>query len=95
MRTSTSSGINYGQQQAMMILVAARMGLDPVLLDEPKAHLNGGVIRPTMGKAMEAEACRVHEQLRPDATLVATANAHAEKLMVEFGFEVEPVQLGV
>jgi len=78
--------MNYGHAQSVMIVAGERMGLNPSLAAEAKRHLEGGAVHIITAKAMEAEAVRLNEQLRHDASLIAQANGHAEQIMAEYGF---------
>lgn len=76
----------YGYGNALMILVGELMGLSPSLVDEAKKTLDGEVIHPMSGAAIEKEAVRMNDLLRISPEKIAEANAHAEKLMVQYGF---------
>ena len=79
----------YGDGNAVMILVAQRMGLEPGHVEDAKRQLEGGVIHPTVGKAMEGAAVEANNRLRHDESLIAQANIHVEHLKAEFGFAVD------
>ncbi len=76
----------YGDDQALMVLAAARMGLSPCLVDEAAKQLQGKPLHPMTGAAISQEACRMNDLLRHDASQIEQANAHVKELMVEYGF---------
>lgn len=72
--------ITYGDGNAIMILVADKMGLAPALVAEAKRLLEGCSIHPMNSAAMEREAVRVNDMLRHDAALIAQANGFAAEI---------------
>lgn len=82
--------MNYGHANAIMILVAEKMGLNPPFVDEAKNHLQGGSIQITMAKAMEDAAVRANDQMRHDVSLIDQANGFVNEIKSEYGFTVAP-----
>jgi hypothetical protein len=76
----------YGHGNAIMILVADLLGLSPALVEEAKRLLDGGEIHPMTGAAMEREAIRINGLVRENPAQINEANAHAERLKVQYGF---------
>lgn len=76
----------YGYGNALMVLVGELMGLSPSLVAEAKKTLDGEVIHPMSGAAIEKEAVRMNDLLRSSPGKISEANAHAEKLKVQYGF---------
>jgi len=85
-KSKAAGALNYGQGNAVMILVGDKMGLTPALVGEAKRHLQGGVIHVITAKAMEDAAVHINDQLRHDAALIAQANDHANEIKLEYGF---------
>ena len=83
---SLSRPRTYGDDQALMVVAAYRMGLEPGLLDDAIKQLEGKPLHPMTGAAISQEACRMNELLRHDATLIERANTHVKALMAEYGF---------
>ena len=69
----------YGDDQALMVVAAYRMGLEPGLLDDAIKQLEGKRLHPITGAAISQEACRMNELLRHDATLIERAIDTARK----------------
>ncbi len=80
----------YGHGSALMVLVGEVMGLSPSLVAEAKKTLDGEVIHPMSGAAIEKEAIRMNDLLRNSPEKIAEANAHAENLKVQYGFLAAP-----
>ena len=80
----------YGYGNALMVLVGELMGLSPALIVEAKKTLDGQVIHPMSGAAIEKEAVRMNDLLRISPEKIAEANAHAESLKVQYGFLAAP-----
>lgn len=78
-----------GDGDAIMILAAQRMGLEPIHVDDAKRHLEGGAIHPMTAAAIGNEAANVNNRLRHDAALIAKANIYAEHVKAEYGFDVD------
>lgn len=91
-----SKPITYGDGQAIMIIAAHRMGLEPGLLDDAIKQLEGKNLHPMTGAAISQEACRMNNLVRHDATLIEQANTHVKALMSEYGLSKpdtsQPVQ---
>lgn len=80
--------MTYGDGQAIIILAAEKMGLQPSLVDEAKRQLEGQGIHPMTGAAMEKEAADMNDRLRHDASLIQEANTFAEEIKVQYRFVV-------
>lgn len=80
----------YGDGNAIMVLVGQSMGFEPRYIEDAKRVLDGGVIEPRIGAAIEGEAVRMNNLARKDASLVATANRLAHELNVQYGFAAPP-----
>jgi hypothetical protein len=78
--------MTYGHGNAIMILVADRIGLGPALVAEARKHLEGSDIHAMTGAAMEKEAVALNNRIHSDALLLEQANAQAEDLKVLYGF---------
>lgn len=81
-----SKKMNYGDGNAIMILAAVQMGLNPPLVDEAKRYLEGGSIHIIIAKGMEDAAVQVNDQLRNDASLIEQANECANRIKSQYGF---------
>lgn len=82
----------YGHGNAVMVLVAEKLGLSPALVDEAKRTLNGQPIHPITGAALEQEAIRVSDMVRDQGSAVmAQANSLAERLKIQHGFVKPPL----
>ncbi|MFP3637834.1 hypothetical protein [Paraburkholderia sp. SIMBA_054] len=80
--------LTHGYGNAIMVLVADRMGLAPALVAESSRYLMGGDIHPMTGAAIEREAVAMNERLRVDAGFIAQANTYAQELAAQYGFAV-------
>ena len=78
--------LNYGQGNAVMVLVADKMGLAPVHVDDAKKLLEGRPVHPMFGAAVESEAVKANNRLRSNASLIAEANRLAVEVALEYGF---------
>ena len=78
--------MNYGQCQAIKVLAAHRMNLDPACVADATAMMQGASVHPMAAASVEREACRIHNALALDETSVRAANGHVATLMAEYGF---------
>lgn len=76
--------MNYGQGNAIMVLVAEKMGLQPALVDMAKKVLSGGVVHVMVHAAIEREAVAANNQLRTDPVLIAKANGLCAEIKQEY-----------
>jgi uncharacterized protein YwbE len=83
---SNTGKMTYGDENAIMIIAADRIGLSPALLDQAIKQLNGESIHPMTAATIETEAHRMNDLVRLDAALLARANSHAQALKVQYGF---------
>lgn len=93
-RTLKMKTITYGDGMAIMIVAAQRLGLNPGHIDTARRQLEGRAVHPIDGAAMATEAVDMNNRMRHDASLIAKANEHAERLKAEYGFtERDPEHL--
>ena len=78
--------MNYGQCQAIKVLAAHRMNLDPSYVADATAMMQGASVHPIVSASVSREACRIHNALALDETNVRVANGHVATLMAEYGF---------
>lgn len=83
--------MTYGDGNAIIILVAEKMGLAPSFVDDAKRQLGGSSVHPITGAAMEKEATSMNNGLRHDATLVAKANDYVQEIKAQYGFAMATV----
>lgn len=79
--------LEYGHGNAIMILVGAELGLSPSLVDEATRTLNGEAVHVMTGAAIETEAVRINDLVRYDPKTLAQANALAEQMKAQYGFQ--------
>lgn len=80
----SAAAMNYGQGNAIMVLVADKMGLQPGLVDEARRVLSGGVVHVMVHAAIEKEAVSANNQLRTDPALIAKANGHCAEIKQQY-----------
>ena len=83
---ATEKRMNYGQCQAIKVLAAHRMNLDPACVADATAMMLGIAVHPMAAASVEREACRIHNALALDETSVRAANGHVANLKAEYGF---------
>lgn len=76
--------MNYGQQQAVMVLAGERMGFSMVNAAIARTVLEGKPVHPMHGVAIEKEATELHNKIRTQAELVNQANKHCADLIGEY-----------
>ncbi|MDK2126696.1 hypothetical protein [Parachitinimonas caeni] len=86
--------MTYGDGQAIILLVAERMGLSPSHLEDAMRQLRREVIHPMTGAAIEKEAMRVSNSIRHDVSLVRLANDISNEFKAKFGFVPAPYMTG-
>ena len=77
--------MNYGQAQALKVLAAERLGLDPADTETAHKMLSGKPVHVMHSVRVSAEATRMHNLIRGDAGKVQAANEHVAALQREFG----------
>lgn len=78
--------MNYGQSQALKVVAAHRMGLNPSCVNNAIAILMGLPVHPMFAASVEREATRIHNELALDESRVREANGHVANVMAEYGF---------
>ncbi len=66
--------MTYGDAQALKVLAAERLGLNPSCVDIAKDQLNGKPVHPMLSAQLDKAATNAHNQIAADETLVARAN---------------------
>lgn len=77
--------MNYGQTQAVMVLVGERMGFEMPSAELSKKVLAGGTIHQMHHAAIEREAVDLNNRLRVQPDLIAQANNLSSAVISEFG----------
>jgi len=76
--------VNYGQQQAVMVLAGERLGFSISNTENARTLLEGKPLHPIYGFALEKEASTLLKQVRKKPEMLAQANKHCEDLIAEF-----------
>lgn len=89
MQTNTSVAIKslaltYGQCQALKVMVAYKMGLNPCNVTEAELLMRSGKIHSMDFASVDREASRVHNTLASSLENVAQANRIGQSLLVEY-----------
>ena len=84
-----TTNITDNDGNAIAILAAKRMGLEPKFDFSAKWWLVHMRAKPMDSLAMEAEVIRLKEQIGHDSNLSVVFNIHIEHLRVEYGFTEE------
>lgn len=82
--------MNYGQTQAVKVLVGERMGFPVTNVDDAKKVLQCGVdsVHPMVGAQISKAATDLHNQLSTQTPDVLTlANKHVTDVCAEFNLE--------
>jgi hypothetical protein len=66
--------MTYGDAQALKVLAAERLGLNPSCVDIAKDQLNGKPVHPMLSAQLDKSATDMHNKIAADETLVARAN---------------------
>lgn len=79
--------MNYGQGQAVMVLVGERMGFSMLNTKHAKQVLAGEDVHPMFQAAIEREAVDLNNRLRSQPTQIARANAIARDVTTELSLK--------
>jgi len=66
--------MTYGDAQALKVLAADRLGLEPACVDFALDQLNGKPVPPMSSARLSKVATDMHNRIAADADLVARAN---------------------
>lgn len=66
--------MTYGDAQALKVLAAERLGLDPACVDIAQDTLNGIPVHPMFSARLSSVATDMHNLIAADENLVARAN---------------------
>lgn len=77
--------MNYGQSQAVMVLVGERLGFKMANAVLAKQVLNGANVHPMRYVDLEREATELNNRIRKRSGAVAEANALSKQVMAEYG----------
>lgn len=66
--------MTYGDIQALKVLAAERLGLNPSCIEIAKDQLNGNPVHPMLSAQLSKAATDMHNKIAEDETLVARAN---------------------
>lgn len=81
--------MTYGDAQALKVLAAERMGLNPSCIQIAHDQLNGKPIHPMLSAQLGKAADEIHNQLASDENMVARANEVIKEIMTKYGFNME------
>jgi hypothetical protein len=87
-QTSEARSPTYGELQAMKILAADELGLQPSDLGTAKDLMQGRQPHAMLLARMEREAVRIHNLIRGDVRLVQRANEQMKILAARYGLSV-------
>lgn len=76
-----SNKMTYGDAQALKVLAAERMGLNPSCIQIAHDQLNGKPVHPMLSAQLGKAADAVHNQLSSDENMVARANDVIKEIM--------------
>ncbi len=76
--------MNYGQQQAVMVLAGQRLGFTSTYADMATKVLIGDPVHVMHNAAIEREATDIHNRVRKSPEVMAQANKHCVDLIAEY-----------
>ena len=76
--------MNYGQQQAVIVMSGKRMGFSMDNLDIAERILRGQQVHAMFHAAIERVATKFHNELASDCEAVERANKIASRVISEF-----------
>lgn len=76
-----SNKMTYGDAQALKVLAAERMGLNPSCIQIAHDQLNGKPVHPMLSAQLSKAADAIHNQLASDENMVAHANEVIKEIM--------------
>ena len=76
--------MNYGQSQAIKVLVGEKMGFPMSSADIARNILEGKPVHVSIGAAIDKEAADLHNKIACDSALVEQANKHVSELLVQY-----------
>lgn len=77
--------LNFGQCEALKVLVADRLGLSPHNVDDAQKLMRGEIVHPMIFARISHQATLVHNQLAGDAHLLVQANSVGQAVLAEYG----------
>ena len=80
-----AKSLNYGQCQALKVLVADKMGLKSLHVDDAQKMMRGDSVHPIVFASVERQATLAHNEFAGDAEKVAQANRVGLILLAEYG----------
>lgn len=81
--------LNYGQVQALKVLIAAEMGLNPGYALESAKLMQGEKVHPMIARAVERESISIHNTMCDDIEKISKANQIGEAIMSRYGFSAK------
>jgi len=75
--------LNYGQCQALKVLVAEKMGMCPSNVADAQKMMRGETLHPMISASVDREAARIHNELASDGAKVAKANQIGQSVLAE------------
>lgn len=81
----TANRLNYGQCQALKVLVAEKLGMSPSNVSDAQKMMRGENIHPMISASVDREAARIHTELASDGDKVAKANQLGQSVLAEYG----------
>jgi hypothetical protein len=81
--------LTYGDSQALIVLAAHRLGLEPKHVEDAQCLLSGQNIDPMTGAAIFSEACAMNAKARAIPHWIELGGMHVQHLCVEYGFKAE------
>lgn len=79
------SPLNYGQCQALKVLVADKLGMSPSNVADAQKMMRGETLHPMISASVDREAARIHNELASDGAKVAKANQIGQSVLAEYG----------
>jgi len=83
--TAAVKPLTYCQSQALKVLAADKMGLNPQHVDDAQKMMRGCDVHPMTFASVEHQATQVHNELASDPEKVEQANHHVKTLLTEYG----------
>lgn len=80
-----AKSLNYGQCQALKVLVAKHLGLKPLNVDDAQKMMRGGSVHPIVFASVERQATLAHNELAGDDEKIDQANRVGLTVLAEYG----------
>lgn len=78
--------MNYGDAQALKVLVGSMLGIYAGATDAAERHLQGEPVQPMFMSEVDKKASEIHNIIAKDHKLISKANEAGKTIAASYGF---------